>query len=104
MNPDKCAGKMLDTATCEYTGDELAQVLSEVSGTKCTYSLSVPRLVLWLFVNNLYRMVSWLESEGYKETDIEAFKKVVPDYQDANDWFASKGKWSDGEEFFSARA
>lgn len=106
MNPDRYAGKKLDAATCEYTGDELAQVLSEVSGTKCTYSLSLPRWVVWLFVNNLYQMVRWLESSegGYKETDIEAFKKVVPDYQDANDWFASKGKWSDGAEFLSARA
>merc|ERR1712012_1426454 len=88
LNPDIYAGKLVDAATCEYTGPELAKILSEVSGTPCKYSVSVPRFVLWLFVNNLYHLASWCETDGYEDTDIDAFKKIVPDYQDAKDWFA----------------
>ena len=102
MNPETYKYKKVDAATCEYTGLELAQILSQVSGTKCTYSVSVPRFVLWMFEKNLYHLVTWFESDGYKKTDIDAFRRMVPDYQDANDWFAAKGKWESGEKFKTA--
>jgi uncharacterized protein YbjT (DUF2867 family) len=99
MNPGEYAGKKVDAATCEYTGTELAQILTEVSGVECKYSISVPKFVLWLFVRNLYHLVNFFEKEGYEDTDIDAFRKIVPDYQDAADWFAAKGQWSNGEVF-----
>jgi len=102
MNPQMYKYQKIDAATCEYTGPELARILSQVSGTKCKYSISAPRFVLWVFEKNLYHLVTWFESDDYKKTDIEAFKKMVPDYQDAKDWFAAKGKWDNGEKFKNA--
>merc|ERR1712154_498823 len=96
MKPEIYSGKKIDAATCEYTGPELAEILSQVSGTKCTYKVSVPRFVLWMFVKNLYHLVRWFESDGYEKPDIDAFRKMVPDYLDAADWFAARD-WSDGE-------
>jgi len=100
-NPSLYAGKKIDAATCQYTGLELAKILSDVSGTKCKYSMSHPRLVLRVFAKNVYHMVSWFETHGYQDTDIAAFRKIVPDFQDAGDWFAAKGKWANGEKFIT---
>lgn len=100
MNPGVYSSKKVVAATCEYNGLQLAQILSEVSGTKCTYSVSVPRFVLWMFVKNLYHLITWFEStDSYENNHIEAFRKIVPDYQDAKDWFAMKGSWDNGEKF-----
>merc|ERR1712232_188507 len=104
MKPAIYSGKKVDAATCEYNGPELAEILSKVSGTPCKYSISVPRFVLWLFVKNLYHLVTWFEKDGYKKTDIEAFRQIVPDYLDAEAWFAAKGSWSSGEKFSSVSA
>lgn len=98
-NPDLYTGQKIDAATCEYTGPQAAQELSKVSGVECKYSLSVPRFVLWLFVNHLYHMVEFFEANGYNDVDMEPFRKIVPDYQDAGAWFKAKGAWSDGEKF-----
>jgi len=101
MNPEMYAGQKIDAATCEYTGPELAKILSEVSGTECKYKISVPKPVLWLFVRNLYHMVNWFENVGYIETNMDPFQKIVPDYQDAKSWFAAKGQWTNGEKFLN---
>lgn len=103
MNPDEYAGKKVDAATCEYTGKELAAALTKVSGIECSYAVSVPRFVLWLFVRNLYHMVTWFEVEGYEDTDIDAFRAIVPDYQDAEAWFTAKGQWADGDSFIHTK-
>lgn len=99
LNPELYAGKKIEAATGAYTGPQLAKALTEASGVKCEYSLSVPRFVLYLFVHDLYRLVSFVEGGGYDNVDIEAFRKIVPDYQDAKDWFAAKGEWENGEKF-----
>lgn len=99
LSPELYAGQKIDAATCEYNGPELAEALSEVSGVKCKYSISVPRIVLYLFVRPLHRLVMFFEGGGYDKTEIEPFRKIVPDYQDAQAWFAAKGQWADGEKF-----
>lgn len=99
MNPELYAGQKIDAATCEYTGPELAEALSEVSGVKCKYSISAPRIVLYAFVRPLHRLVLWFEAGGDKNIDMEPFRKIVPDYQDAQAWFAAKGQWANGEKF-----
>merc|ERR1712232_469517 len=99
LNPELYAGQKIDAATCEYNGPELAEALSEVSGVKCKYSMSVPRIVLYFFVHPLYRLVTWFEDGGYDDTEMEPFRKIVPDYQDAKAWFAAKGHWANGERF-----
>jgi len=38
------------------------------------------------------------DGRGYS-ADISEFKKLVPDAMDARGWFASKGKWANGEPF-----
>jgi len=99
MNPELYAGQKIDAATCEYTGDEIAEALSEVSGVKCKYSVLIPRFVMYLFIHDLYRLATWMEDGGYDNTDMEPFRKIVPDYQDAQAWFAAQGQWANGEKF-----
>lgn len=99
MNPSEYAGKKVDAATCEYTGKELAAILTKVSGVECSYSVSVPRFLLCLCVRNLYHLVTFFEKEGYEDTDIDAFRAIVPDFQDAEAWFTAKGQWANGESF-----
>jgi len=100
-SPEIYHGQKIDAATCAYTGPELAEILSDVSGVPCKYSLSVPRPVLWLFVRPLYRLVIWFEKGGYDHTELEPFRAIVPDYQDARAWFVAKGAWADGEPFLN---
>lgn len=99
FNPDLYAGQKIDAATCEYDGPGLAKALTEASGVESKYSVSVPKFVLYLFVHPLYRLVVWFESGGYDDTEMEPFRKMVPDYQDARAWFEAKGRWANGEEF-----
>eukprot|EP00640_Fibrocapsa_japonica_P003385 CAMPEP_0113944120 /NCGR_PEP_ID=MMETSP1339-20121228/30650_1 /TAXON_ID=94617 /ORGANISM="Fibrocapsa japonica" /LENGTH=310 /DNA_ID=CAMNT_0000949195 /DNA_START=59 /DNA_END=991 /DNA_ORIENTATION=- /assembly_acc=CAM_ASM_000762 len=101
-NPDEYSGKKIEAATCEHTGTELAEILSEVSGTQCKYGMVLPRIVMWFLppLWDLYNMVKFFESTGYS-ADIEAFKKIVPDSMDAKAWFETKGQWANGEKFTS---
>lgn len=99
LDPALYAGQKIDAATCEYDGPGLAQALTEASGVKCKYSVSVPRFILYLFVYPLYLLSTWIEGGGYDDVEIEPFRKIVPDYQDARAFFAAKGQWADGEKF-----
>jgi len=99
LNPELYAGRKIDAATCKYDGPGLAEALTKASGVECTYSKSVPRLVLYLFAHAAYRLVLWFESGGYDDIQMESFRKIVPDYQDAQAWFKAKGQWADGELF-----
>ena len=40
----------------------------------------------------------FFETTGY-DSDIAAFKAVVPDAQDCKAWFAAKGAWANGQKF-----
>jgi len=61
---------------------------------------------MWLFppLWNLYAMTNFLENaaDGGHTAEIAEFKKLVPDAMDARAWFASKGKWANGEKFSTA--
>ena len=102
-NAEKYAGKIIEAAGAKHTGFELAQILTEVSGVKCTYEMQMPRFALRLFFSELYHMVIWFEHEnkGGFTVDIEEFKKIVPDAQDAEAFFLAKGEWANGEKFES---
>ena len=78
-------------------GEELAATLSRVSGTKCTYSTMLMRLLL----PEVYWMTHFFEETGYT-ADISEFRKLVPKAMDAEAWFQMKGQWSNGEKFASA--
>ena len=97
QNPGMYAGKKFEAAGCAHTGTELAEILSKVSGTPCTYKM-VPRWLMWLFMRDMYHMANWFDAGGYS-ADIDEFKKIVPDAMDASDWFKAKGQWSNGEKF-----
>jgi uncharacterized protein YbjT (DUF2867 family) len=101
-NPVEYAGKIVDAAGGEHTGTELAEALTEVSGTKCGYKIAVPRFLLWLFMGDLYHMTKWFEEVGYS-ADIEKFKSIVPDAQDSRAFFEAKGQWADGERFIAVK-
>lgn len=98
MDPQRFAGQTIEAAGGEHDGTELAAALEKVSGTPCSYRIALPRWVLWLFMGDLYHMVTWFEAEGYS-ADVEAFRKIVPDAMDAEAWFRSKGQWANGEGF-----
>lgn len=98
LDPAKYKGTPIEAAGGKHTGTELAQALTEVSGVDCTYSMSLPRWVLWFMFGDLYNMVVWFESDGYT-ADLDEFKKLVPDAMDAKAWFKDKGQWADGETF-----
>lgn len=99
-NPQEYSGKIIEAAGAEHSGAELTKALSEVSGTECVYKLALPRFVMWLLMGDLYYMTTWFETTGYS-ADIEAFKKIVPDAQDAHAFFKKKGQWANGEKFVS---
>ncbi|KAL3808113.1 hypothetical protein ACHAXA_001019 [Cyclostephanos tholiformis] len=101
-NPTMYAGKIVDAAGGEHTGTELAESLTEVSGTKCVYKIAMPRFLLWLFMGDLYHMTKWLEDVGYT-ADIKKFKDVVPDAQDSRGFFEATGQWADGEKFIAGK-
>ncbi len=99
-NPTEYSGKVIEAPGAEHSGTEIAKALSEVSGTACKYKVAVPRFVMWLLMGDVYHMTKWIEKVGYS-TDIEAFKKIVPDAQDAHAFFREKGQWANGEKFVS---
>jgi hypothetical protein len=97
-DPDAWKGKTLDCVSCNSTGVEVADALSEASKIRCHYSVAVPRFAQYLFMGDLYYMVSFFETQGYSGS-IEEFKKVVPDAMGPLEFFQQKGQWSDGEKF-----
>lgn len=100
--PSKYNGETIEAGICQMSGLELAEVLSEVSGTPCKYAVSMPRLALRLFMNEIYHRANWFESEQYTtEINFTTFKTMVPDPLSAREWFESKGQWGDGEKFVS---
>lgn len=86
----------LEFAMDECDGTQLAAALSDASGVPCTYSKAVPRLLLWLFMGEMWHMVKFFEDPGYSAS-IEESKKLVPGGMDAKAWFESKGvaKWKE---------
>lgn len=99
--PGKHVGQVYELATCMHTGDELAAILTEVSGTPCTYAVSLPRFVARLIATDLYNMMLYWEGrEGGYEADIASGRKLVgPDAMDARAWFKYKGGWANGVKF-----
>jgi hypothetical protein len=98
MEPKDYAGKKIEAAGGEHTGEEFAEVLTEVSGVKCKFKTFPPRFLLWLLMGDLYYMVTWMEKDGYT-ANIDEFKKIVPDAMDAKAWFTKKGQRANGDKF-----
>ena len=97
-NPSKWRGKTLDCASDDLTGDDVAAALTEVSGVECTYGVAVPRFIMRCVMKDLNAMVEFFETTGY-DSDLAAFRAVVPDAQDCKAWFAAKGAWANGVKF-----
>ena len=100
-SPSKWKGKTLDCASDDLTGDDVAAALTEVSGVECTYGVAVPRFVMRCFMKDLNAMIEFFETTGY-DSDIAAFKAVVPDAQDCKAWFEARGVKSWSEEASSS--
>jgi uncharacterized protein YbjT (DUF2867 family) len=101
-NRDKWKGKTLDCASCISTGVETAIMLSSVSGEPCVYKSAPPSFILWFISRDLYQMVKYVSAgmEGWDaEASIKTFRDVVPDALGIDEWFKSKGVWSDGTKF-----
>eukprot|EP00629_Pelagomonadales_sp_RCC1024_P000917 CAMPEP_0119283494 /NCGR_PEP_ID=MMETSP1329-20130426/28597_1 /TAXON_ID=114041 /ORGANISM="Genus nov. species nov., Strain RCC1024" /LENGTH=293 /DNA_ID=CAMNT_0007284167 /DNA_START=36 /DNA_END=914 /DNA_ORIENTATION=- len=100
-DPAAWKGKTLDCAACDVTGEEVAAALTAASGVPCTYSTAMPRWLLGCLLKDLAAMVEFFETEPFTSTEsqIAAFKKVVPDALDAQGFFEAKGQWADGTKF-----
>ena len=46
-------------------------------------------------MKDLNAMIEFFKTTGY-DSDIAAFRAVVPDAQDCKAWFAAKGAWANG--------
>lgn len=98
-NPDPWNGKILDVASWEGSGADLAAALQKVSGTPTKFSLAMPRFFRGIFLNDLHHMCLYFEKHGGFTASIEQFKEVVPDALSAEDWFRRVGKYTNGEKF-----
>lgn len=100
-DPVKYHGKIIPCASWQGTGEDLAVALTRASGIPSTFSVGVPRWAQYLFMRDLYNMISYFEAvPGLSEAvSIDEFKAVVPDAMTAEEWFRAKGKWSNGESF-----
>ena len=89
-------GKTLDCASDDVTGTDVAAALTAASGVECTYGVAVPRFVMRCVMKDLNAMIEFFETTGY-DSDIAAFKAVVPDAQDCKAWFEARGvkSWSE---------
>ena len=95
----KYSKQVLELATCEHTGLEVAAALSEASGTPCTYGVAPPPFIMRFLIPDLYAMVKWFESDNYSADVAKGRALVGPDCMDAKAWFARKGKWANGQKF-----
>jgi uncharacterized protein YbjT (DUF2867 family) len=98
QHPKSYKNLILDCASCEVNGKDLSDALSEVSGVPCQYAEALPRFVMRWFMKDLHYMVQWFISDGYSAS-IDEFKVFVPNALGAKEWFASRGKWANGEKF-----
>lgn len=98
-SPSKYRGMKMELATCEHTGLEIAEALSEASGTKCVYGVNPPVFVMRLLIPDLYAMLKWFESDNYSADVAKGKALVGPEAMDAKAWFAQKGQWSNGVKF-----
>ncbi len=89
---------MLTCVGDNVSGEECASALSEASGVQCTYKVAVPVWIQSCFMTDLFNMVQFFTAKGYSGS-IEEFKRVVPDAQNAKDFFVAKGRWANGEKF-----
>lgn len=96
--PSKWGNTTLDCAAEEISGNGLAEALTKTSGTESKYKVALPTFLQRVFVNDLYHMVKYFETDGYSSS-VETFKKAVPDCLDAEGWYREKGQWADGEKF-----
>ena len=73
-----------------------AAALTAASGVECTYRVAVPRFIMRCVMKDLNAMIEFFETTGY-DSDIAAFKAVVPDAQDCKAWFEARGvkAWSE---------
>lgn len=102
-SPTNYQGQLLELATCMHTGNELATALTRVSGTPCTYgiSLPLPRFMVKLIAPDLLAMMDYFEGRegGYEAKISDGCALVGPDAMDAAAWFAHKGGWANGRKF-----
>lgn len=99
LNPDKYKKKVIDVVGQDITGNEAAQILSDVSGVKCSYRTAVPKFILNWFMGDMGAMVDFFHAGGFKDSSVAEFKKVVPDAIDCRGFFTRKGQWANGEKF-----
>ena len=100
-NKEQWHGKVITCIASVDSGNDLANVLSSVSGIPVVYQQSPPPLVLRLFLPRLYYMVTVKASVQNSHDNLsDDFKALVPNAMDFKTWLVESQKtWSDGVRF-----
>ena len=90
---DTVFGRRIDIAGDELTGEEVAAILSKVTGRKVHYE-GFPPDVLRAQSEDMALMFEWFDSSGYA-ADIKGLRRVFPDvnWHTFEEW-ARKQDWS----------
>jgi uncharacterized protein YbjT (DUF2867 family) len=96
-NPQEWLGKTLDVIGWQGDLSQVADALSQVSGTPVKAKLAMPKFLRKLFLNDLHHMFLYYEDEKGPRGTPQAFKKILPDAMSAEDWFRFHGTYSNGE-------
>ena len=98
-DPDKWQGKTVTLCVARYTGSELAEVLTEVSGTKARYAKVMPSCLLRMIMPDMHAMMAFM-ADGGDYADYELTKELVgPELMDFKAWLTAKGAFQNGEKF-----
>ena len=83
------------------SGNDIANILSSVSGIPVVYQQTPPLFVLRLFLPRLYHMVTVTASVQNSHDNLsDDFKALVPNAMDFKTWLVERQKtWSDGVRF-----
>lgn len=106
ISRDTWNGKTLVCVSTLLCGQEMAAVLTKVSGVPCQHGLAMPKFIMRFVLPDLYHMTKYFEEHSnnpafisHAEQLVAEFKKVVPDALSFEEWLIAKGKWANGEKF-----
>lgn len=99
-NPSTWNRKIVNIVAWSGTIADVAAALQNVSKVPTKASLSLPKFIQWLFIYDIYRYTLFVDDgcPGVDvDADIAAFKQMVPNAMNAEDWFKYRATYSNGE-------
>ncbi|KAJ3338478.1 hypothetical protein HDU93_009494 [Gonapodya sp. JEL0774] len=96
VKPELFKGKATEIVGDWISPNEMATVLTELTGAKWSYS-QMPPLLLRLFSRDLWLMVTAMDKLDVVQTDIASLKQIQPELQSFRDWCVAKGIGKSGD-------